>query len=338
VDGGGVNLIVDIHSHLYPDWFIDFFRDRTEVPRVVADADGERLLLFTTQSGEESGPMLTDSYTTVAAKLDFMRMYGIDCSVVSLGNPWLEVFEPDESLDLAHDANARMAALAEETSGRIIGMGVLPRADPADIARVVEQVAQTPGLRGVISSTTIGGLPLDDARLDPVWEALAATRSPLMIHPMMAAVPEELSGYGIAMSAGIGFPFKTTIALARLLLGGVLERHAGLRLVAAHGGGALPFLIGRLEGTLDSEARGSSPRESAGQLLLDAALYDAGSVRLTADLVGADRLMFGTDHPFPNADVTRIRGAIASGLSGAEASATMGGAAATWYRLPVETR
>lgn len=333
-----MNLVVDIHSHLYPDWFIDFFRGRTKVPRVVADEGGERLLLFTTRSGEESGPMLTESYTTVAAKLDFMRMHGIDCSVVSLGNPWLEVFEPDESLDLAHDANARMAALAEETSGRIMGMGVLPRADPADIARVVEQVAQTPGLRGVISSTTIGGLSLDDTRLDPVWEALAATRSPLMIHPMMSAVPEELSGYGIAMSAGIGFPLKTTIALARLLLGGVLERHEGVRLVAAHGGGTLPFLIGRLEGTLTSEARGSSPRESAGQLLLDAALYDAGSVRLTADLVGADRLMFGTDHPFPNADVTRIRGAIASGLSGAEASATMGGAAAAWYQLPVETR
>jgi predicted TIM-barrel fold metal-dependent hydrolase len=334
-----VSLVVDIHSHLYPEWFIAFFRDRTKVPRVVADGEGERLLLFSTRSGEESGPMLTESYTTVAAKLDFMRMHGIDCSVVSLGNPWLEVFEPDESLELARNANARMAALAEETSGRIVGMGVLPRSDPADIARVVEQVAQTPGLRGMISSTTIGGLSLDDTRLDPVWEALAATRSPLMIHPMMDEVPEELSGYGIAMSAGIGFPFKTTIALARLLLGGVLERHPGLRLVAAHGGGALPFLIGRLEGTHTSQARtSSSPRESAGHLLLDAALYDAGAVRLTADLVGADRLMFGTDHPFPNADVTRIRGAIASGLSGSEASATMGGAAAAWYQLPVETR
>jgi len=334
-----VSLVVDIHSHLYPDWFVDFFRGRTKVPRVVADREGERLLLFTTQGGEESGPMLTESYTTVAAKLNFMRMHGIDCSVVSLGNPWLEVFEPDESLDLAHHANARMAALAEETAGRIIGMGVLPRSEPTDIARVVEQVAHTPGLKGMISSTTIGGLHLDDTRLDPVWEALAATRSPLMIHPMIAEVPEELSGYGIAMSAGIGFPFKTTIALARLLLGGVLKRHAGLRLVAAHGGGALPFLIGRLEGTLTSESRSrSTPRQSAGHLLLDAALYDAGAVHLAANLVGADQLMFGTDHPFPNADVTRIRGAIASGLSGAEASATMGEAAAAWYQLPVETQ
>lgn len=332
-----MSLVVDIHSHLYPDWFVDFFRGRTTVPRVVEEADGERLLLFRTQQGEESGPLLTEAFTTVAAKLDFMRMHGIDRSVVSLGNPWLEFFEPDESLEFARSANARMATLAEETSGRIIGMGVLPRADPEHIARMVEQVARTPGLRGVISSTTIGGLLLDDARLNPVWEALASTRSPLMIHPMMATVPRELSGYGIAMSAGVGFPFKTTIALARLLLGGVLERHPELRLVAAHGGGTLPFLIGRLEGTRSSGDGGSSLHESAGHLLLDAALYDAGAVRLAADLVGADRMMFGTDHPFPNADVARIRGAIVSELSDAEASATMGGAAAAWYRLPMET-
>jgi aminocarboxymuconate-semialdehyde decarboxylase len=332
-----MSLVVDVHSHIYPDWFVDFFRGRKEVPRVVNEDDGERFLLFTTQHGRESGPLLTEEFTTVDSKLGFMRTHGIDCSVVSLGNPWLEVFEPDESLDLARYANSRMATLAEETSGRIVGMGVLPHANPADVSQVVEEVAQTPGLRGVISNTTIGGLLLDDPLLDPVWESLASTHCPLMIHPMMAAVPEELSGYGIALSAGVGFPFKTTVALARLLLGGVLERHPGVRLVAAHGGGALPFLVGRLEGTQSSNAQGGSLRDSAARLLLDAALYDTSSVRLAADLVGADRLMFGTDHPFPNADVPRIRGAILAGLSDAEASATMGRAALEWYRLPMAT-
>lgn len=332
-----MSFVVDIHSHIYPDWFVDFFRGRRDVPRVVEEDDGERFLLFATERGEESGPMLTDDYTTVASKLDFMTIHGIDCSVVSLGNPWLEVFEPDESLDLARQANARMATLAEETSGRIVGMGVLPHTNPIDVAGIIEEVADTPGLRGVITSTSIGGLLLDDPLLDPVWDALEFTQSPLMIHPMIADVPEDLTGYGIALSAGVGFPLKTTIALARLLLGGVLERRAGLRLVAAHGGGTLPFLVGRLEGTQSPDARGNSLRASAANLLLDAALYDPGSVRLAVDLVGSDRLMFGTDHPFPNADVLKIRAAITSELSDAEARATMGVAASEWYRLPVET-
>lgn len=328
--------IVDIHSHLYPAWFIDRFRDRDDVPRVVEEEGGDRFLLFETEDGKSSGPLLTADYTTIEAKVDFMDRHDIDCSVVSLGNPWFEFFDPDESLDLAREANSRMAPLADQTSGRVVGMGTLPRSDPENVAAVVEEVAAERGLRGVICATTIGGLLLDNPRLDPVWDALAATRVPLMIHPMMAQVPEELSGHGIAMSAGVGFPFRTTIALARLLLGGVFERHPDLRLVAAHGGGALPFLIGRLEGTNVLDPQQTDLRAAAGRLLLDACLYDPGSVRLAADLVGSDRLLFGTDHPFPNADVPRIRGAVLSALSGSETVAVMGAAASQWYDMGAE--
>lgn len=328
-----MTFVVDIHSHIYPEWFVDRFRDRTDVPRVVQVDGGDRFLLFETESGQSSGPLLTEEYTTIEAKLHFMERNGIDVSVVSLGNPWFEAFGPDESAEMAREANTRLAALRRETAGRIVGMGVLPHANPEAVAAVVEEVAGSPDLRGVIASTTIGGLLLDDERLESVWEVLASTRVPLMIHPMMVNVPEELSGYGIAMSTGVGFPFKTTVALARLLLGGVLERHPQLRLVAAHGGGALPFLIGRLEGTNVVGGRPAPLRPSAGKLLLDAALYEPDAVRLAADLVGVDRLLFGTDHPFPNADVPRIRRAIVSGLAAADSEAVQGAAAAKWYAI-----
>lgn len=328
-----MSTVVDIHSHLYPAWFVDYFRARSEVPRVVEEEHGDRFLLFTTEDGHASGPLLTDDYTSLDAKLDFMQRNGIDRSLVSVGNPWLEVFDKEESLGFARESNSRMEALFEETSGRLIGMGVLPHADPESLASVVDEVAANPGLRGVISSTTPGGLLLDDQQLDPLWHALASTRTPLMIHPMMACVPREQHGYGIAISVGVGFPFKTTIALARLLLGGVLERHEGLRLVAAHGGGALPFLIGRLEGTHFSDSQGPSVGESAKKLLFDAALYEPEAVRLAADVVGSDRLLFGTDHPFPNADVPRIREAIRSGLRDSDVEEVMGQAATRWFAL-----
>jgi aminocarboxymuconate-semialdehyde decarboxylase len=328
-----MSTVVDIHSHLYPAWFADYFRARSEVPRVIEEDDGDRFLLFTTEDGDASGPLLTDDYTSVDAKLAFMHQNGIGRSLVSVGNPWLEVFDKEESLALARDSNSRMGALSEETSGRLIGMGVLPHADPESLASVVEETAANPGLRGVITSTTPGGFLLDDRQLDPFWQALASTRTPLMIHPMMACVPRDQHGYGIAISVGVGFPFKTTIALARLLLGGVLERHEGLRLVAAHGGGAIPYLIGRLEGTYFSDSQGRSLSESARGLLFDAALYEPEAVRLAADLVGADRLLFGTDHPFPNADVPRIREAIYSGLPDSDVEGVMGQAATRWFDL-----
>jgi aminocarboxymuconate-semialdehyde decarboxylase len=326
--------VVDIHSHLYPDWFLEHLRGRSEVPRVVSQGDDERLLLFTTPGGAGSGPLLTDEYTSVGAKLAFMDRHGIDRSIVSLGNPWLEVIDPDRSVDVARDANARMAPLSAETAGRIFGMGVLPPAEPALVAEIVQEVASEPRLRGVIASTTIGGLLFDDAALEPVWAALAAGGVPLMVHPMMSVLPADLTGYGIALSAGIGFPFQTTVALARLVLAGVLDRHPDLRVVAAHGGGALPFLIGRLEGTHHGEPGDVPLRESARRLFLDAALYEPDAVKMAADLVGTERLLFGTDHPFPNADVARITDAIRSGLSEAEAALVMGASAHTWYDLP----
>jgi predicted TIM-barrel fold metal-dependent hydrolase len=234
---------------------------------------------------------------------------------------------------MAREANQRLSALEVETDGRILGMGAMPRAEPEQVARVVEEVARTPGLRGVMCSITIGGRMFDDPSLDPVWEAAASNGVPLMVHPMMARLPAELTGYGIALSAGIGFPFQTTVALSRLLLGGVLERHRTLRVVAAHGGGALPFLIGRLEGTHRLVGGEAAIRESAGRLLLDAALYEPEAVRLAAALVGSDQLMFGTDHPFPNADAARIGAAIRAGVSAAEAESVMGTAATAWYDL-----
>jgi aminocarboxymuconate-semialdehyde decarboxylase len=329
-----MSLTVDIHSHIYPEWFLDLFRSRTEAPRVVEGEDGDRFLLFITPDGTESGPVVTAEYTTVAAKLAFMDRHGIDRSVVSLGNPWLEVFEAGASVEMAREANSRMATLADETSGKLYGMGVLPSARPDAAAAIVEEVAGEPGLRGVISSTTVCGLLLDDPALDPVWEALATNRVPLLVHPMLARLPPDLTGYGIALSAGVGFPFQTTVALGRLLLGGVLGRHPDLRVVAAHGGGALPFLVGRLEGTHHRDPADEPLREAARRLLLDAALYEADTVRMAADLVGADHLLFGTDHPFPNADAARISDAIRAGLGEAEAALVMGTAAAEWYDLP----
>lgn len=329
-----MTLTVDIHSHIYPGWFLDLFRSRAEAPRVVEGDDGDRFHLFVTQDGIGSGPLMTAEYTTVEEKLAFMDRHGIDRSIVSLGNPWLEVFDPEPSAGMAREANTRMAKLAEETSGRLYGMGVLPSGGPDTAAAIIEEVASEPGLRGVISSTTVCGLLFDDPDLEPVWEALAANRVPLLVHPMLAQLTPDLAGFGIALSAGVAFPYQTTVALGRLLLGGVLGRHPDLRIVASHGGGALPFLIGRLEGTHHGDPADEPLRDSARRLLLDAALYEPDTVRMAADLVGADHLLFGTDHPFPNADADRISRAIRLGLGEAETALVMGTAAAEWYDLP----
>jgi aminocarboxymuconate-semialdehyde decarboxylase len=164
---------------------------------------------------------------------------------------------------------------------------------------------------------------------------------PYLLHPKGDAAIEDLRGYGAPLPVAVGFPMETTIALARLAMGGVLERHPDLRIVAAHGGGAIPYLVGRLDmvwaGSAELRERlASPPSEGLKRLYLDAVVYTAGAARAAADLVGSDRLLFGTDHPwhskigdpleraFDEQALDRIRRRTAMGLFGLRDSSPAG--------------
>ena len=115
------------------------------------------------------------------------------------------------------------------------------------------------------------------------------------------------------MLLALGFPFETTTAVTRLILGGTFERFPGLKIMVAHSGGALPYLAGRLDacvlGHVDGNVRlRHAPSEYLRMMYYDAISYQVPTLELLIALVGADRLMFGTDHPFfppdvPNAEL-----------------------------------
>lgn len=155
--------------------------------------------------------------------------------------------------------------------------------------------------------TRPGGRHLDDPALEPFWELAAALRLPLFIHPHYTVGSDWMNGYGHALHLGLGFTFETTTAVARLILGGVLDRHPTLTLILAHGGGALPYLAGRLEACLgvDPQAARHLRRPFSAylaQLYFDALVYQAASVTCALELAGPQHLLFGSDHPFGIAD------------------------------------
>lgn len=312
--------VVDVHSHLYPRWYIDLLKGRSEIPRVSGEPGNERFVIFPDEqaAGSRGGRAMTDDYWSLETKLAFMDRHGIDRTIVSLGNPWLEPFAPQAGLAAARRLNAEWASLAERTQGRIVGMGALPGGDVDAAVAVIDEVAATDGLAGLVSGVRICGLTLDDPALEPFWAALERTRLPLLIHPHHGAAMEDLGGFGHALPVAVGFPLETTVALARLVFAGVLHRHPGLRLVASHGGGTLPYLAGRLDAGWRSdaalaEAAPTPPSSILDRLFLDAVLYHPRALRAAADLVGVGHLAFGTDHPFsiadPDANLDAIRDA-----------------------------
>jgi aminocarboxymuconate-semialdehyde decarboxylase len=330
-----VARIVDIHTHLYPSVYLDALRARSEAPMLLDSPEGDRFVIFP----GEPGRVIGDEWWDIGRKLEFMGRHGIDQSLVSLGNPWLDPFDPSETVALARALNDQFAALRDDTDGHILGMGVLPNGDVASAAQVAGEIAAAPALHGVVTGTRICGHRLDAAELDPLWAVLEGEGLPLLVHPHYGLGMEDLLGYDHSLPVGLAFPFETTAAITRLIFGGVYERFPGLKLVASHGGGALPFLSGRLDAAWHSdpavhERLPVPPSERLTNLFLDALTYHPRAMTATADLVGAGQMAFGTDHPFSVSDPAANLAGLEEAFEGDALEAVQHRSAVEYFGLP----
>jgi aminocarboxymuconate-semialdehyde decarboxylase len=301
---GGV--AVDVHSHVYPLRYVELLRARDVEPRIVTRDGQERMLLLPGEAAESStaaGRPIGSEYWDGVRKMAFMEQHGIAVSIVSPANPWLDFLPGTEATPVAVEINDDMEALCEGSGGRLYGLGLLPLRDPGAAAAELLRMGRLPHLRGAIVGTAGAGKGLDDPALDPVWAA--AERSGLMVfvHPHYGLGNEALGGYGHAMPLALGFPFETTAAVVRLILGGVFDRFPGLRLMVAHAGGVLPYLAARLDACVAGDAVSPvqlrhPPSSYLRQMYFDGIGYQAPTLALLTTLVGLDRIMFGTDHPF----------------------------------------
>ena len=297
-----MSSVIDCHSHLYSSSYMEMLRSRTELPRI-DERDGASYFVIFPDEEQNGGRLMEAPMWSIDEKLAAMDRGGFDHSVVSLGNPWLDPVTGADAVDWSRRINSDFAAFEGETNGRVFGLGVLPNARPLDAAEIAREIAQTDGLYGVITGCRICGLTFDDPNLEPVWSELSETGLPIFVHPHYAVAIDQLGGFGTILPLGIGFPVETSIAVSRFILAGVLQRYPGIKMLVAHAGGVLPYLAGRLDVSWrgDDEAQkrlAELPSAAFAHLWMDSVVYHRRGLNAVADLVGHDRLMFGTDHPF----------------------------------------
>ncbi|KAK5167704.1 uncharacterized protein LTR77_007403 [Saxophila tyrrhenica] len=270
--------------------YMDLLRSRNEVPYVRSFPDnpaaGDRLVILpaedtaSTSRGRPIGP----EYFDVNEKLAFMDVHGIDVSVISLANPWLDWLPSETAAEAARMINDDTEKLCADHEGRLYAFATLPlSASSGEIVREIERAAGLKHMRGIVMGSSGLGAGLDDPALDPVE-------------------------YGHVLPLALGFPLETTIAVTRMLLAGVFDRFPKLNVMIAHSGGTLPFLAGRIESCIAHDAHLKKEgrivnRRSLWDVLksniyLDAVIYADVGLKAAVDASGADRLMFGTDHPF----------------------------------------
>lgn len=195
--------------------------------------------------------------------------------------------------------NDGLAGLCAAHVGVLVPLAYLPAEAPDEAVRVAETLGE--GWAGVVAGTDLAGRVYSDPDYDPLWELLSARALPLFVHPGHCPDPRLEPFY---LANLLGNPYETTVAAAHLVLGGALERFPGLRVVLAHGGGALAALAGRWQRGAVTDRPGlprleTTPVEAVRRFFVDSLVHSAAALRLVRDVLGAERILLGSDWPFP---------------------------------------
>jgi len=280
---------------------------------------------------------LSTSFTSVEAKLAEMDAVGIDMTIVSLA-PELFAYDlpPARALEAARLANDALADFARRSGGRVHAVATLPMGTPAAAAAELERAHLDLRLPGALLGASVEGEHLDAARFEPVLRTAEELGAPLMLHPYRSMTGRPGLGMdGFHLANTLGNPLETSIAASRLILGGVLDRHPGLTFQLAHGGGALPYLLGRLEHAYETNpaaraVAAANPASYLGRFLFDTVLFDPRAVDFLLSLAGPGNVVFGSDLPFAEADRRSLERLT---TAGADNSRVLGLNAVRAYRL-----
>jgi aminocarboxymuconate-semialdehyde decarboxylase len=212
-------------------------------------------------------------------------------------NYWADA---DLASDVCEAANSAVAAHVGGAPNRLTGLGIVPLQNPALAVAVLEKAMGFHGLRGVMISSHAPSMELSNPAFDPFWEQCEALGAVVFLHPYGCTLDERLDRWYLANI--VGQPTENAVALSHLIFGGVLDRHPGLKIVAAHGGGYLPSYIGRSDHgwQVRPESRScvDEPSSYLRRLWFDSLVHSPMVLRHLVETVGADRIVLGSDYPF----------------------------------------
>ena len=278
------------------------------------------------------GPLLTEPARRLAAMDDA----GVDIQVVSPMPHYHYWADPVVAERITRITNDGIAAVVAERPDRLLGLGTAPLQHPDLATDELTRAITEYGLRGLQIGTSAGGRELADDALDGFWERAEELRAVVFIHPWGCSLGERLDRY--YLSNTVGNPVETTVALSHIVFSGLLDRHPGVRIVAAHGGGYLPTYLGRADHAwrVRPEARrcAEPPSSYLRRIWFDSLVYTPTGLRHLAEAVGAHRLVLGSDYPFDMGVDNPLERLADAGFPPADELAIRGGTAASLFDLP----
>ncbi len=324
-------MIVDAHAHLVPPDLVAAIRkDAARFPNVRQIEDGGSLA-FAFAGGKSTRPV-SKPLSDIAGRLAWMAEQSIDKQVIG---GWVDMFGYElpgaEAEAWARLINDALLATAK-AEPHFVPLATVPLGDGARASAVLK-AAMKAGFAGCMIGTLPRGVgsTLDHADLDPFWKAADETGTVIFIHPSFDAGDVRVNDFGLAN--GLGRVTDAMIATARLVSAGHVTRYKNTKIFAPIGAAALPFVLGRLKRNHAITLGISDPVEALAHIYTDTIVHDVRVLKFVIEMMGTDRLMMGSDMPFPIGDTEPMCIVAEAGLSKAQRDSINGGLATRLFHI-----
>jgi aminocarboxymuconate-semialdehyde decarboxylase len=296
--------VIDVHTHMLSDAWVAQLAAHGAPRYAMKEVRGGLKAIHL-----DGAPFMTPvpGMFDYDARIRMMDNAGIDVSIISLTCP--NVFWGGE------EVSTRVAAMMNDTfrdaqsryAGRIHWFATLPWQYPAKAVTELKR-AHGMGAVGVMVLANIDGKHLTDAEFAPVWQAIDDLALPVLIHPTAPPGVAAMDMVRFQLTASIGFTFDTSLAVARLIYDGFLDRYPNLKIIASHGGGAIPFLIGRLDQCFHNipacqEKIALEPSDYLRRIYVDSVVFRQDVLEMCVRQVGSMNVLYGSDYPHTIGDV-----------------------------------
>lgn len=296
-------MVIDVHAHIIvPEILRELVPDESWRP-VVSWVDGKQVIDF---AGKQIKSALRE-FVHIERIIEEQSTSGISHTVLA---PWVSIVRynasPEDALRSSRIQNEALTKIAEQYPQQISVMGTVPLQAPELAAEELSSIMSMKGMVGVEVAASVGDAYLGDPQFEPFWSAAEATGAVVFIHPTTRGFDlSVLNDYYLWNTAGN--PLETAITASHMVMAGVMERYPNLKVILAHGGGALMMVRGRLahSHTFQPQAQAKlkeNPLDSLRRFYYDTLTHDADLLKSLIEFVGVDHILVGSDYPFDMGD------------------------------------
>ncbi len=289
--------VIDVHTHMLSDQWLQRIREFGGPEYSVKELKGQDVIHM------HDAPFMTlmPGMFDFEMRIKKMDEAGVDMAIVSLTCPSAYWGGEEASKQTSMMMNDHFAEQQSNWPDRLRWFATLPWQYP-ELAVAELDRAHAAGAVGVFVSANVVGMSLTDPILAPIWAAIDAKELPVLVHPGAPPGVGEMDVQRFNLTASVGFMFDTTLAISRMIYDGFFDRYKKLKIIASHGGGYLPYIVGRLDFCHQNmpparEVIENPPSTYFPQLYFDSVVFTQGALNLCLDVAGADNVMYGSDYP-----------------------------------------